>query len=74
VVVSVRDGRFWPISALLASWPLDAMVADPAFLAGAARRGLELLPARAEELEGAVAEAFRAPAGAIEIARKYYRQ
>ena len=53
---------------------LDAMVADPAFLADAARRGLDLLPGRAEELESAVAEAFRAPAAAIEIARKYYRQ
>jgi tripartite-type tricarboxylate transporter receptor subunit TctC len=53
---------------------LAAMVDDPAFKADAARRGLDLLPGRAEELERAVAEAFKAPATAIEIARKYYRQ
>jgi tripartite-type tricarboxylate transporter receptor subunit TctC len=53
---------------------LAAMVDDPAFTADAARRGLDLLPGRADELERAVAEAFQAPATAIEIARKYYRQ
>jgi tripartite-type tricarboxylate transporter receptor subunit TctC len=53
---------------------LATMVDDPAFKADAARRGLDLLPGRAEELEHAVAEAFQAPASAIEIARKYYRQ
>lgn len=53
---------------------LATMVDDPAFAADAARRGLDLLPGRAEELESAVAEAFQAPAAAIEIARKYYRQ
>ncbi len=53
---------------------LDAMVDDPAFLADAKRRGLDLLPGRAEELERSVAEAFAAPPAAIAVARKYYRQ
>jgi hypothetical protein len=50
------------------------MVEDPEFLADAAKRQLDLLPGRAEELERSVAEAFQATPAAIEIARKYYRQ
>jgi tripartite-type tricarboxylate transporter receptor subunit TctC len=53
---------------------LDAMVEDRAFAADAAKRGLDLLPGGADELERAVADAFQAPATAIEIARRYYRQ
>jgi len=53
---------------------LGAMVDDPDFLADAAKRKLDLLPGRAEELERSVAAAFEATPAAIEIARKYYRQ
>jgi ABC-type phosphate/phosphonate transport system substrate-binding protein len=53
---------------------LDIMVDDPEFLADAAKRKLDLLPGRAEELERSVAAAFEATPAAIEIARKYYRQ
>jgi tripartite-type tricarboxylate transporter receptor subunit TctC len=53
---------------------LNGMVEDPDFLADAAKRQLDLLPGRAEELERSVAEAFQATPAAIEIARKYYRQ
>ncbi|HEV3371073.1 MAG TPA: hypothetical protein VG145_00910 [Xanthobacteraceae bacterium] len=53
---------------------LDSMVEDPAFLADAAQRKLDLLPGRADELERSVAAAFEATPAAIEIARKYYRQ
>jgi hypothetical protein len=53
---------------------LDTMVDDPEFVADAARRKLDLLPGRAEELERSVAEAFEASPAAIEIARKYYKQ
>lgn len=52
---------------------LDAMIQDPAFRADAARRKLDLLPGRAEELEKIVTEAFAASPAAIETARKYYR-
>jgi tripartite-type tricarboxylate transporter receptor subunit TctC len=50
------------------------MVKDPEFLADAAKRHLDLLPARYDELEKTVAEAFTASPAEIEIARKYYRQ
>ncbi len=53
---------------------LDTMVDDPAFIAEAARRKLDLLPGRAEELERSVREAFAASPAVIEIARKYYKQ
>jgi tripartite-type tricarboxylate transporter receptor subunit TctC len=53
---------------------LDTMVEDPGFVAEAARRNLDLLPGRAQELERSVAEAFEASAAVIEIARKYYKQ
>jgi tripartite-type tricarboxylate transporter receptor subunit TctC len=53
---------------------LNTMVNDPEFVADAARRKLDLLPGRAEELERTVAEAFAATPAAIEIARKYYKQ
>jgi tripartite-type tricarboxylate transporter receptor subunit TctC len=53
---------------------LDTMVEDPDFLADAAKRKLDLLPGRADELERSVAAAFEATPAAIEIARKYYRQ
>jgi tripartite-type tricarboxylate transporter receptor subunit TctC len=53
---------------------LNTMVDDPAFVADAARRHLDLLPGRAEELEQSVAAAFEATPAAIEIARKYYQQ
>jgi tripartite-type tricarboxylate transporter receptor subunit TctC len=53
---------------------LDAMIEDPAFRADAARRKLDLLPGRAEELEKIVTEAFAASPAAIETARKYYKQ
>jgi tripartite-type tricarboxylate transporter receptor subunit TctC len=53
---------------------LDTMVADPAFIAEAARRKLDLLPGRAEELERSVKEAFASSPAVIEIARKYYKQ
>jgi tripartite-type tricarboxylate transporter receptor subunit TctC len=53
---------------------LDAMVKDPAFLADAQKRNLDLLPGRAEELEKIVTEAFAAPPAAVETARKYYKQ
>jgi len=53
---------------------LNTMVDDPAFRADAARRQLDLLPGRAEELERSVAEVFEASPAAIEIARKYYKQ
>ncbi len=53
---------------------LDAMVKDPAFLADAKKRNLDLLPGRAEELEKIVKEAFAAPPAAVETARKYYKQ
>jgi len=53
---------------------LNTMVNDSEFVADAARRKLDLLPGRAEELERTVAEAFAATPAAIEIARKYYKQ
>jgi tripartite-type tricarboxylate transporter receptor subunit TctC len=53
---------------------LDTMVEDPTFIAEAARRKLDLLPGRAEELERSVKEAFAASPAVIEIARKYYKQ
>jgi tripartite-type tricarboxylate transporter receptor subunit TctC len=53
---------------------LNAMVEDPGFLADAAKRKLDLLPGRAEELERSVAEVFEASPAVIEIARKYYMQ
>jgi tripartite-type tricarboxylate transporter receptor subunit TctC len=53
---------------------LDTMVKDPEFLADAAKRNLDLLPGRFDELEGTVAEAFEATPAAIETARKYYKQ
>src|SRR5215469_409071 len=53
---------------------LAAMVDDPAFVADAASRRLDLLPGSAEELQRTVTGAFQAPAAAIEIARKYHRQ
>jgi tripartite-type tricarboxylate transporter receptor subunit TctC len=53
---------------------LMAMVKDPEFLADAAKRKLDLLPGRHDELEKTVAEAFAASPAEIEIARKYYKQ
>jgi tripartite-type tricarboxylate transporter receptor subunit TctC len=53
---------------------LDTMVDDPEFVADAARRKLDLLPGRAEELKRSVAEAFEATPAVIEVARKYFRQ
>ena len=53
---------------------LDRMVKDPEFLADAAKRNLDLLPGRFDELEKTVAEAFEATPAAIETARKYYKQ
>lgn len=50
------------------------MVKDPEFLADAAKRNLDLLPGRYEELEKTVAEAFTASPAEIKIARKYYKQ
>ena len=53
---------------------LMAMVKDPEFLADAAKRRLDLLPGRHDELEKTVAEAFAASPAEIEIAKKYYKQ
>jgi tripartite-type tricarboxylate transporter receptor subunit TctC len=53
---------------------LAAMVRDPQFLGDAARRQLDLLPGRHDELEKTVAEAFAASAAEIEIARRYFKQ
>jgi tripartite-type tricarboxylate transporter receptor subunit TctC len=53
---------------------LMAMVRDPEFLSDAAKRKLDLLPGRHDELERTVAEAFAASPAEIEIARKYYKQ
>jgi tripartite-type tricarboxylate transporter receptor subunit TctC len=53
---------------------LNTMVDDPEFVADAARRKLDLLPGRAEELERSVAGAFEATPAVIEIARRYYKQ
>ncbi len=53
---------------------LNQMVKDPAFLADAAKRKLDLLPGTAAELERSVAEVFEASPAVIEIARKYYKQ
>ncbi len=53
---------------------LMAMVKDPEFLADAAKRKLDLLPGRHDELEKTVAEAFAASPAEIEIAKKYYKQ
>src|SRR5260221_13139694 len=53
---------------------LNTMVDDPAFVADATRRNLDLLPGRAEDLELSVAAAFEPSPPAIEIARKYYKQ
>jgi hypothetical protein len=50
------------------------MVEDPAFIAEAGRRKLDLLPGRAEDLERTVKEAFAASPAVVEIARKYYKQ
>ena len=40
----------------------------------AAKRRLDLLPGRSDEIERTVAEAFAATPAAIETARKFYRQ
>ena len=53
---------------------LTAMIKDPAFLADAERRKLDLSPGHADELERVVAEAFAAPPAAIETAKRFYRQ
>jgi len=53
---------------------LDAMIKDPAFLADAAKRKLDLLPGSADELEKIVTEAFEASPAAVETARKFYKQ
>jgi tripartite-type tricarboxylate transporter receptor subunit TctC len=53
---------------------LERMVKDPAFLADAAKRKLDLLPAGWGELEQTVASAFSASPAEVEIARKYYKQ
>jgi len=53
---------------------MEAMVKDPAFRADAAKRRLDLLPARWDELERTVAEAFQATPAEIAIARKFYKQ
>jgi tripartite-type tricarboxylate transporter receptor subunit TctC len=53
---------------------LENMVKNPEFLADAKKRNLDLLPARWDELEQTVAEAFEATPAEIEIARKYYKQ
>jgi tripartite-type tricarboxylate transporter receptor subunit TctC len=53
---------------------LMTMVKDPEFLADAAKRKLDLLPGRHDELEKTVSEAFAASPAEIEIARKYYKQ
>ena len=53
---------------------LETMVQDPEFLADATKRKLDLLPARWDELERTVAEAFAATSAEIEIARRYYKQ
>ena len=50
------------------------MIKDPEFLADAIRRKLDILPARWDELEQTVADAFEATPAEIEIAKKYYRQ
>src|SRR6266567_7686137 len=51
---------------------LENMVKDPEFLADAARRKLDLLPGRLDELEQTMAEAFEATPAEVEIAQKYY--
>jgi hypothetical protein len=53
---------------------LEAMIKDPEFLAGAARRNLDLLPGRWDELERTVNEAFASSPAAVETAREYFRQ
>jgi tripartite-type tricarboxylate transporter receptor subunit TctC len=53
---------------------LQNMVRDPEFLADATKRKLDLLPARWDELEQTVADAFEATSAEIEIAQKYYKQ
>ncbi len=53
---------------------LENMVKDPEFLADAARRKLDLLPGRWNELEQTVADAFEATPAEVEIAQKYYKQ
>ncbi len=53
---------------------MEAMVNDPAFRADAAKRRLDLLPARWDELERTVTEAFQATPAEIAIARKFYKQ
>jgi tripartite-type tricarboxylate transporter receptor subunit TctC len=53
---------------------LDQMVNDAEFRADAARRQLDLLPGRYDELEKTVSEAFAASPAEIEIARKYFKQ
>jgi tripartite-type tricarboxylate transporter receptor subunit TctC len=49
------------------------MIKDPAFLADAAQRKLDLLPGRWDEIEKTVAEAFAATPEEVAIARTYYR-
>jgi tripartite-type tricarboxylate transporter receptor subunit TctC len=53
---------------------LAAMVKDPAYLADAKKRHLDLLPGTHEELEKTVAEAFEATPAEIAIAKKYYKR
>jgi len=53
---------------------LGNMVKNPEFLADATKRKLDLMPARWDELEQTVADAFEATSAEIEIARKYYKQ
>ena len=53
---------------------MEAMVKDPAFRADAAKRKLDLLPARWDELERTVAEAFQATPAEIAIAQKFYKR
>jgi tripartite-type tricarboxylate transporter receptor subunit TctC len=53
---------------------LARMIKDPEFLADAAKRKLDLMPGRSDELEKTVTEAFAATPATIETARTYYRQ
>ena len=53
---------------------LENMVKNPEFLADATKRKLDLFPARWDELEQTVADAFEATSAEIEVARKYYKQ
>jgi hypothetical protein len=53
---------------------MQRMVKDPEFLADAAKRKLDLLPAGWGELEQTVTAAFAASPAEVEIARRYYKQ